>query len=139
MVDLLHSVLQLAVEGISIGHDDYRIDNWLAFVGSQLDQVVRCLSYGRGFTRSCAMFTQIRMARAVLLGVCNKGIGRVKLMKLREDQVFLDRPVAFQVHHILLLKYTKLWNIRRKASELQIFSQKYATGYSPSSRGGLPP
>lgn len=34
--------------------------------------------------------------------------------------------------------YTKLWKIRSQLSRWQTCSQKYATGYSPSSRMGLP-
>jgi len=59
-------------------------------------------------------------------------------MEAREDQGFLLRPVALQVDDILLLDIDKAVEDAQPRIALADLSQKYATGYSPSWRGGLP-
>ncbi len=103
MVDLLNGVLQLAIKHGPVRHDDHGVKDCLAVVMAQLGQVVRRPGNGRCLARSRTVFAQISMSGAFLFRVRDHLVDRVVLVKAREDQRFLYRPIALQVHHILLL------------------------------------
>eukprot|EP00825_Cyclidium_porcatum_P027307 TRINITY_DN2935_c0_g9_i1.p2 TRINITY_DN2935_c0_g9~~TRINITY_DN2935_c0_g9_i1.p2 ORF type:complete len:279 (-),score=25.20 TRINITY_DN2935_c0_g9_i1:519-1355(-) len=100
---LLHCVLQLAIQHIPVGHDDHVIKDCLAVVVSQLDQIVCSPGNRTGLAGAGAVLTQIGHAGAVFLGIGNHGIDGCPLMEARKDQSFLFRPVALEVDNVLLL------------------------------------
>ena len=85
VVDLLHRVLQLAIEDVAVGHDDGGIENRRAIVLPELDEVVCRPRDGRSLAGSGAMFAQVCLTRSVFLGIRDHFVDSGPLMEARED------------------------------------------------------
>ena len=127
-VDLLHRVLQLAVQDRPVGDDDDRVEVGLPIVMAQLDEVVGSPGDGAGLAGSGAVLAEVGHAGAIGLGVFDHGVHCRPLVEPREDERFLLGPVPVEVHHILLLDIDEAVEDAKPGVRLQHIPPKVGDG-----------
>ena len=107
MVNLLHRVLKLAVQHITVGDNDHAVKHRVAVIFAQFHQVMGRPGNGAGLAGTCAVVTQVGHACAIFASIGQHLVHCRPLVKARENQGFFLRPVTLNIHHVLFLDVDK--------------------------------
>ena len=107
MVNLLHRILKLTVQHITVGDNDHAVKYRVAVIFAQFHQVMSRPGNGAGLARTGAVVTQVGHACAVFEGIDQHLVHCRPLVEARENQGFFLRPVALNIHHVLFLDVDK--------------------------------